>query len=386
MSARLRRTAALGAIAALLVGSAAGAGGLQRVDAMAAALDLRPDSSTPAVLARPLWSNIATQAPGGHAAARGLQIIRRAQRNGVLRALAGTRPLRLVRIGDLQDRGRSIGVSALLALPVARHHVHARIPVVTGSSAAGPQVSHVQLVAPVLRDVLVDVDLRQNTIVSVEPGPASRTSGWPLRAPATAPAAAVVAAPTSPLLVRLSPGGPSFAPDDGTSTLGPVSRDWPVSLIFSGHATVAKVKRALRTLGFTHSGERRWLAYRDAGGTIRFDGDRGLKTATDANGTDVHLRLYAPAATDHFSDPRFGDVVAASVHLDHGEGSAPGPALFGFSEQAEQRVADAVASKLGWQVQRNRVALGNAEPYRRDLAAPDHLWWNNGRATLISVP
>jgi hypothetical protein len=32
------------------------------------------------------------------------------------------------------------------------------------------------------------------------------------------------------------------------------------------------------------------------------------------------------------------------------------------------------------------VSLGNAEPYRRDLAAPDHLWWNDGHATLISVP
>jgi hypothetical protein len=49
-------------------------------------------------------------------------------------------------------------------------------------------------------------------------------------------------------------------------------------------------------------------------------------------------------------------------------------------------VANAIAGRLPWRVQRDRVALGNAEPYRRDLSAPDHLWWNNGRATLISVP
>ena len=39
-----------------------------------------------------------------------------------------------------------------------------------------------------------------------------------------------------------------------------------------------------------------------------------------------------------------------------------------------------------WYVRRDGVALGNAEPFRRDLAAPDHLWWSDGRATLISVP
>jgi hypothetical protein len=119
---------------------------------------------------------------------------------------------------------------------------------------------------------------------------------------------------------------------------------------------------------------------------VRFDADRGLKTATDANSTDVHLRLYAPPGTDHFTDPRFGDVVVATAHLDRGEGSATAPRLFGFSEEAEHRVTDAVARRVGWVVRRDRVSLGNAEPYRRDLAAPDHLWWSNGRATLISVP
>ena len=105
-------------------------------------------------------------------------------------------------------------------------------------------------------------------------------------------------APTTPALVRLSPQGPSFAPYDGTPALGAQGRDWPVSLIFAGHATVAKVKRALRTVGFTRLGESRWLGYGAPGGAVRFDGDRGLKTACDANGTDVHLRLYAPPGAD----------------------------------------------------------------------------------------
>jgi hypothetical protein len=159
-----------------------------------------------------------------------------------------------------------------------------------------------------------------------------------------------------------------------------------VSLVFAGHATVGKVKRALRQVGFTHRGERRWLAYGAPGAAVRFDSDSGVKTAHDANGTDVHVRLYAPPRTDHFTDPRFGDVVVATVHLDRGEYPATPPRLFGFSEVAERRVADTLAVRLGWRVQHDRLALGNAEPYRRDLAAPDHVWWSNGRATLINVP
>jgi hypothetical protein len=159
-----------------------------------------------------------------------------------------------------------------------------------------------------------------------------------------------------------------------------------VSLVFAGHATVGKVKRALRTLGFTRLGERRWLAYRAPDGSVRFDSDRGLKTACDANGTDLHLRLYAPPRTDHFSNPALGAFVVATVHLDRGEGCGPPPRLFGFSEEAEGRVADVVARRLSWRVQRDRIALGNAEPFRRDIAVPNHLWWSDGRATLIRVP
>jgi hypothetical protein len=60
--------------------------------------------------------------------------------------------------------------------------------------------------------------------------------------------------------------------------------------------------------------------------------------------------------------------------------------VYGFSEEAARRVADALAGRLGWRVQRDAIALGNAEPYRRDLAVPDHVWWSDGRATLIRVP
>ncbi|MEA2232185.1 MAG: hypothetical protein QOD83_2001 [Solirubrobacteraceae bacterium] len=226
-----------------------------------------------------------------------------------------------MQLGELQQAGRRVGATALLALPVARQNVRATVPGAGAGSAAGRRV---QFMAPVLRDLLADVDLRRGEIVGVEPGPASRTSAWAVAPSPSPPVAAPAAAPAAPAFVRLAPHGPRFAPYDGTPSL--------------------------------------------------------------ANSTDVHLRLYAPPGTDHFTDPRFGDVGVATAHLDRGEGSATAPRLFGFSEEAEHRVTDAVARRVGWVVRRDRVSLGNAEPYRRDLAAPDHLWWSNGCATLISVP
>lgn len=189
-----------------------------------------------------------------------------------------------------------------------------------------------------------------------------------------------------PRLVRVSERGPAFLNYDGTATLGRAARDWPVSLVFTGHATVRKVKRALRTLGFKRRGRTAYLPYRIPGGGLRFDGDGGLKTACDRQGTDIHLRLYAPSTANRFRDREFGDVVVATAHLDRGDRCRAGPKLFGFSERAEQRIATTVAARLRWKVQRNHLALGNAEPYRRDIGDSAHIWWSDGRATQIAVP
>jgi hypothetical protein len=188
-----------------------------------------------------------------------------------------------------------------------------------------------------------------------------------------------------PRFVRLSDAGPSFLVYDGDPTLRQAGRDWPVSLVFAGNASIARVKRELRAAGLTRRGHTRYLAYRTADGTIRFDGDRGLKGPCDANGTDTHVRLYAPTATDRFVDPEFGTVVLGTVHFDRADGCSVQPTMFGFSEQAEQSVA-AVLAQRGWRVQPDRLALGNSEPYRREIVDPAHVWWSDGRATLITVP
>lgn len=382
---RPARRAALAAIVVALAGLAAPPGRALRADAIAA---FDPDpAATPAALMRPLWADLPAARVTGARAETALRIVRRAQRRGVLRAVTGPRPARVVALGELQDGGKRIGVTMLLALPSARRNVRAIVPGGLTGPGAARRLLQVRFTAPVVRDVVVDVDLRRGAIVAVTPGPASRTSTWTASRPTPTPAASALRpALGAPALVRLSPRGPAFAAYDGTPALATTGRDWPVSLVFTGHANVGSVKQALRSAGFGHVGERRWLAYGATRGAVRLDSDRGLKTACDANGTDIHLRLYAPPASDHFIDPRFGSVVVATAHLDRGEGCTTPPRLFGFSQQAEHRVADALAGRLGWRVRHDALALGNAEPFRRDLAAPDHVWWSDGRATLIRVP
>jgi hypothetical protein len=188
-----------------------------------------------------------------------------------------------------------------------------------------------------------------------------------------------------PRFIRLSDAGPSFFPYDGDPTLLQSGRDWPVSLVFIGDASITRVKREMRAAGLTRTGHTRYLAYRNTDGTIRFDGDRGLKGACDANGTDIHVRLYAPTATDRFIDPQFGSVVLGTAHLDRADGCSVQPTMFGFSEEAESGAAALLAGR-GWHVQPDRFALGNGEPYRRELADPAHVWLGDGRATVITVP
>jgi hypothetical protein len=200
----------------------------------------------------------------------------------------------------------------------------------------------------------------------------------------TLPASGDVPSETA-AFVQLSDGGPSFLAYDGTASFDAEGHDWPVSLVFSGNASVGRVKAALRRAGLTRRGSTQYLAYRVSGTTARFDGDSGLKGPCDANGTDLHVRLYAPAAADRFVDPVFGSVVIGTTHLDRADGCSKPPTMFGFSEEAERQVA-AIFQKRGWRVQRNHLLLDNAEPYRRDVTDPAHVWWGDGRATVITVP
>jgi hypothetical protein len=330
---------------------------------------------------------------------RALGVIADARRRvPYVRALLPAVPVRVLEAGRLTDGGRPIGATLLLELARPRRGVGATVPGYLDGTAAPGRPQPVTFVASVLSDLLVDVDLRGagGRVVAVEPGPRSQIRRW--SAAAGPPRRRVEDAPDSlpppfdqplapPLMERLSDRGPAFLNYDGDSDplLNAQRRDWPVSLVFAGHATIAKVKTALRAAGLIRTGHARYLAYRSSGEALRFDSDRGLKTRCDAAGTDVHVRLYAPAATDRFVDPEFGDVVVATTHLDHLDGCGTGPQLYGFSEAAAARIT-ALLARQGWSADAQTIDLANAEPYRRDLRDPGHIWQSDGRATVIRVP
>jgi hypothetical protein len=362
-----------------------------------ASLDVRVIPRLPAVVEAQPATLPAGPPPGAALAARNrraaLALLASARRTGPLRALLGTAAVHVRAAGTLRDGPRVVGATLFLQLAAPRHDVAAIVPgYVPGRSRAGPYLSRALYVrVATLRDLLVDVDLARGRVIAVEPGPASVTTSWSRSDPSAheglgADVDTVVDSAARPeQLVKASDAGPAFLAYDGDLSLNPGRRDWPVSIVFAGRATVGKVKDALRKVGFTHRGTVHHLAYRLPGAGLRFDSDRGLKTGCDAAATDVHLRFYAPAEADRFQDPQFGSIVAATTHLDHADNCGTGTPRFGFSEEAEQRIAARVR-QLGWRVQPDALLLGNAEPYRRDVGDPAHIWLGNGRATLIWVP
>jgi hypothetical protein len=364
-----------------VVATASAGGG--RVSATVARFDVNvADVASPTLEVEP--RRPAPAAPLTHRNPAADAIVRAAAAHGVLTSLLGRS--RLV----LRDSGRGSGVVTVLAdVRPARQNVTAML-------AQLDDGRRVQMTAARLGDLMLDVDVGQSRVVGVQPGPGSQVTAW--KAPAGAggrPGGRVTEderlsgafTPSHPpRLVLLSDHGPSIFTQDGDPTVRTSARDWPVSLIFTGGATIAKVKAGMRDLGLVRTGHARFLGYRTAGGLVRFDGDHGLKNICDAAATDLHVRLYAPTATDTFLDPKLGHVVAATVHLDHRDGCGVGPQEYGFSERAERRLALLIGDRLGWQVIVDEYPLGNAEPLRRDAADPSHVWQSDGLATGVVVP
>lgn len=306
----------------------------------------------------------------------------------IVRAAAGRGPLaRLIGRSSLRLRERgTTGPRVVSVLADVR-------PTRLGVTAVLPQAGDVgaaRMHARALSDLVIDVDMTHRRVIGLQPGPASQVSSWTLPAATSheddeAPSTRFTPR-RAPRLLQLSDGGSSFFTQDGDPVLRADGRDWPVSFLFTGHATVAKVKAGLRRLGLTRRGHTRFLGYHTPGGALRFDSDRGLKGACDANATDVHARVYAPTRTDRFLDPDLGSVVVATVHLDHVDGCGAGPPLFGFSERAERRLASMIRVGLHWRVRVGAYPLGNAEPLRRDRADSSHVWLSDGLATGVVVP
>jgi hypothetical protein len=318
----------------------------------------------------------ATAAPMTHQNARADAIARSAAAHGALAKLLGGSRL------TLRDSGSGSGAVTVVADVIpARRAVTATLP-------QFDQPEQARMTAATLSDLVLDVDVPHSRVVGIQPGPGSHVTAWSLTKPAGPSEderlSSAFTPRRPPRLLRLSDSGPAFFTQDGDPTLEGSARDWPVSLLFTGNATIAKVKAGMRQLGLVRRGHSRFLGYRTAGDVIRFDGDRGLKTACDANATDLHVRLYAPTATDTFVDSKLGHVVVATVHLDHRDGCGAGPQQFGFSERAERALARLIG-RLGWRVTIDQYSLGNQEPLRRDTADPSHIWQSDGLATGVVV-
>jgi|SRR5215207_35122 len=209
-------------------------------------------------------------------------------------------------------------------------------------------------------------------------------------------AAALVAVPMARAATPAQP--PAFVTPPGTAgfsvanydfndpSVGTNNADWPVNLIFTGRATVAKVKAALgRT--FPWPGSIEWGVPRTTAGITLPDPDAGRKSRLcSLLAPSVHYRLYAPLGTS-FPSTVLGSYVVGTAHLDLGEcGRAP---VFGWSEDAEARVAH-VAQALGWRIGPS-IPMLNPEPDRwegppTERFPGNHFWQSDGLATQVVVP
>jgi hypothetical protein len=108
-----------------------------------------------------------------------LRVLAAERRRGVLDPLLGHARLRVSEVGELRAGGRPLGASLLFALVPPRTNVTATVPAyVPALPSSQYERQTVRMRAAVLRDLLVDVDLRRREVIALEPGPRSQTGRW----------------------------------------------------------------------------------------------------------------------------------------------------------------------------------------------------------------
>lgn len=170
----------------------------------------------------------------------------------------------------------------------------------------------------------------------------------------------------------------------------PDNCDWPVTIVFWGHATVAKVKTALSP-SLPIYGNEEYGCVRDLPGRKRgfvWTTDRGVKTLSLSNA--LHMRLYADA-DGCLSNATWGDYVIATTHYDLNELSSN--PTFGMSEDAAAAIETLCARLWGaGAVVADVVPLGNVEADRVEQrpnskgGLESHYWQCDGLASLVYVP
>lgn len=159
-------------------------------------------------------------------------------------------------------------------------------------------------------------------------------------------------------------------------------KDWPVTLIFYGNATVAKVRNSLWSLnlGGTCDCHSTYMRVDDGYGAL-WDSEQGNKYHQESGTcffgrwhTSYHIRFFADQG-DKFTAPSYwGNYVIATAHRDIREGCDGGS--FGYPEQAENFYAYRYAT-AGFTVYQDYWNMNNPESGTR---------YNSGSATLIQLP
>lgn len=169
----------------------------------------------------------------------------------------------------------------------------------------------------------------------------------------------------------------------------PGACDWPVTIVFWGNASVAKVKQALGS-ALPIYGVDEYLLLRDKRkrGGWWWVADRGIKSLSLTRA--VHLRLYADP-DGRLTNGVWGDYVLGTTHLDLNELSKN--PTFGYSEDAAADVEAICARAYGGEaVTLDVLPLYNAEAERVEQRPNDkggvesHVWQCDGLATMVYVP
>ena len=163
--------------------------------------------------------------------------------------------------------------------------------------------------------------------------------------------------------------------------------DWPVTLLFTGNATINKTKSKMDSWTTYDSGspESKHLKLSDnVDSAWGWDADGGKKTiACPGPGSQArHYRVYSTSngGQERLYNGTLGYYVVATTHSDFNE-CPPIGKYHADSEAVEMNIANQTDDNTA--VNRDRWGLHNTEPWRVE---GNHRWDNNGWATTINIP
>jgi len=159
--------------------------------------------------------------------------------------------------------------------------------------------------------------------------------------------------------------------------------DWPVTIVFTGNASVSKIKSAYKLRGWVNPFVTTMYGYENDGSGFVWASDGGVKTIAVKS---AHMRLYAPGG--RMQNSAWGYYVLATTHYDNAELSSPPTQWFGNSEDAATAAVQTAIKAWGpGCVTLNSVPLYNAQ--NGEVVGPTgerHIWQCDGMATIIRVP